>query len=76
MSDAVILHQIQEGDRWDNLAYHYYGDIGQMNRLLNANPHIPFCEILPQGETLKVPVLAVKTTDNSDLPPWLQGGEE
>ncbi|SUT85847.1 Phage Tail Protein X [Actinobacillus ureae] len=72
MSNAIILHTVKQGERWDNLAYHYYGTVNEINRLIDANPHIPFCEMLPMGETLKVPVLEVKTTDNSDLPPWLQ----
>ena len=73
MSDTVILHTIKDGERWDNLAYQYYGTVNEMGRLIDANPHIPFCETLPVGEILKVPVLEIKTTDNSDLPPWLQG---
>lgn len=69
---SVIQHQIREGERWDLLAQHYYGDVGEMNRLLDANPHIPFCEVLPTGQLLFVPVIQVKATSQADLPPWMQ----
>ena len=70
--DSVIQHQIKAGERWDLLAYHYYGDVGEINRLIDANPHIPFCEVLPTGHTLFVPVIKVKTTSQADLPSWMQ----
>ncbi|MDP0328733.1 tail protein X [Glaesserella parasuis] len=54
------------------LAYRYYGDVGEISRLIDANPHIPFCEVLPMGQTLFVPVIAVKATSQADLPPWMQ----
>lgn len=75
MSESVIKHIIKAGERWDTLAYRYYGDVGEMGRLMNTNAHIAFCEVLPQGETLLVPVLAMKQTAQDDLPPWLQGSE-
>ncbi|KMK50617.1 membrane protein [[Actinobacillus] muris] len=72
MSESVIAHTIKQGERWDTLAYHYYGDVGELGRLIDANPHLALCEVLPQGETVFVPVIAVKKTDQADLPPWLQ----
>lgn len=70
--DSVIQHHIKEGERWDLLAHRYYGDVGEISRLIDANPHIPFCEVLPMGQTLFVPVIAVKATSQADLPPWMQ----
>lgn len=72
MTKAVIKHQIIEGERWDALAYKYYGDINEMNRLINANPHISFCEALPAGETLLIPIIKLKQSSNNDLPPWMR----
>lgn len=66
--DSVIHHQIKAGERWDLLAQHYYGDVGEINRLIDANPHIPFCEMLPVGQSLFVPVIAIKATSQADLP--------
>ncbi|OBX05976.1 membrane protein, partial [Gallibacterium salpingitidis] len=45
---------------------------GEINRLINANPHLSFCEVLPRGETLYVPIIQVKTDSQADLPPWMQ----
>lgn len=70
--DSVIQHQIKQGERWDLLAWHYYGDVGEINRLIDANPHIPLCEVLPTGQVLLAPVIGVKATSQADLPPWLQ----
>lgn len=73
MSETTYLtHTIRQNERWDLLAMRYYGDVGEINRLLDANPHLSLCEVLPQGETLFVPVLTVKTTSQADLPPWMQ----
>lgn len=72
MSKPVIAHKIKEGERWDLIAHRYYGDIGEINRLINANPHLSFCEVLPTGETLLVPIIKVKESSTADLPPWLQ----
>ena len=72
MDQSVIAHIVREGERWDTLAYRYYNDIGEINRLLDANPHIAYCEVLPPGETLLVPVISVKTTTEADLPPWMR----
>lgn len=73
---SVIIHQIKAGERWDLLAYHYYGDPTEMGRLIDANPHLALCEVLPLGETVFVPVIAVQNSSQADLPPWLQGDEE
>lgn len=73
--NKVILHNIQQGERWDSLAYRYYGSVAEMNRLINANPHLALAEVLPQGETLLVPVLSVEAVNQNDLPPWLQGAK-
>ncbi|MDA3977890.1 tail protein X [Gallibacterium sp. AGMB14963] len=74
--NKVIQHTISEGERWDLLAYRYYGDVGEINRLINANPHLSFCEVLPRGEILYVPIIQVKIDSQADLPPWMQGESE
>lgn len=70
----VIAHTIKQNERWDLLAYQYYGNVNEMGRLMDANPHLSLSEVLPVGETLLVPVLQVKTTNQDDLPPWMQEG--
>lgn len=70
----VIEHITREGDRWDLLAWQYYGDALQYERIVAANPHIPIVPVLRSGLTLYIPVLIeppAELADNQDLPPWL-----
>lgn len=69
-------HVTVEGDRWDLLAWRYYGDQHKQTVLLEANRDLwrdvlgtpP--AILPYGLTLKVPVIAPEPTNSAGLPPW------
>lgn len=64
------------GDRWDLLAYRYYGDQNKQTVLLAANRHLyrdalvvpPL--VLPQGVKLKIPVIEEEATNVDLLPPW------
>lgn len=76
MTQTVLKHIVKQGERWDNLAYHYYGDALEYSRIIDANPHLSFYEVLPTGATVFIPVLQVKPTNNKDMPPWLRGDNE
>lgn len=76
MTQTVLKHTVKQGERWDNLAYYYYGDALEYARIIIANPHISFYEVLPTGATVFIPVLNVKPTQNENLPPWLRGNNE
>ncbi len=71
----VIPHTIKAGERWDSIAYRYYGDALDIARLTNANPQLALCEVLPIGAVLLVPVITHKRTNQNDLPPWLRNQE-
>lgn len=64
------------GDRWDLLAYRYYGDQYKQSVLLEVNRHLILDDlsvpplVLPQGVTLKIPVIEGKATNVDLLPPW------
>ncbi|SMX29165.1 Phage Tail Protein X [Pelagimonas phthalicica] len=82
MADGGYLeHKTVAGDRWDMLAWKYYGDASKQTILLEANREL-YLEpirvpdlILAPGITLKVPVLeAEQVALESDLPPWKRGG--
>lgn len=66
----AIQHLIRTGERWDSLAYRYYGNVSEMNRLIQANPQLAMCEVLPQGEILLVPIIEQHRLHYDDLPPW------
>ncbi|TPH23914.1 hypothetical protein EUX48_03430 [Haemophilus haemolyticus] len=76
MTQTVLKHTVKQGERWDNLAYYYYGDALEYARIIIANPHISFCEVLPTGATVFIPVLNVKPIQNENLPPWLRGDND
>lgn len=71
-----FIHTTTDGDRWDLLAYRYYGDASKQSVLLDAN-RAQFLDplrvpplILPSGLSLIVPVLDDDAVDESQLPPW------
>lgn len=72
---TYLSYITQEGDRWDGLAYRFYGDPFRYEPLVVANPHVPIVPVLPSGLTLAVPVLAKSDSTPSveSLPPWKRG---
>ncbi|MDY3123697.1 tail protein X [[Pasteurella] aerogenes] len=75
-TQTLLKHIVKQGERWDNLSYQYYGDALEYGQIIDANPHISFCEVLPTGVTIYIPVLNVKPTSNENMPPWLRGTNE
>ncbi len=59
----------KEGDRWDMIAYEFYGDPMLYEPIIVANPEVPIIPILPSGIKLRVPVIETKNTIE-ELPPW------
>lgn len=65
-------HITKEGDRWDLIAYQYYGDATMYEPIVRANfTTVGIKPILPSGIKLKVPVIDVKNIiPSEELPPW------
>ena len=66
-----IPHITVEGERWDQLAWRYYGDPHRYQPIVEANKHVPITAALPAGLTLAIPVLE-PVTSTEDLPPWMR----
>lgn len=66
-----IAHTTIEGERWDQLAWRYYGDAYRYLPIVQANPHVPLHGVLPPGLRLAIPVLEPQTA-TEDLPPWMR----
>lgn len=66
-----IPHTTIEGQRWDQLAWDYYGDAHRYVPIIEANPHVPVTATLPAGLKLAIPVLE-PATSVEDLPPWMR----
>jgi phage tail protein X len=59
------------GDRWDLLAYRFYGDPLRFAPLLQANPALVTRPVLPDGTEVLIPILEeADPTSPASLPPW------
>ena len=65
-----LEHVTKEGERWDQLAFLYYGDALAFERIMAANPEMPLTSTLPGGVAILIPVVDSNTTSLQDLPPW------
>lgn len=66
-----IEYTTKDGDRWDLLAYEYYGDSAKYEPIILANPLAPIMPILPAGLTLQIPLIEDETEESEEnLPPW------
>ena len=72
---GYIEHVTGPADRWDTLAYRYYGDANRTAPLIHANremfpPLLPIPLILPANVVVRVPVLEPEPAALDLLPPW------
>jgi phage tail protein X len=64
-------HITADGDRWDLLAWTYYGDATAYEQIIVANPEVPIIPILPAGVRLLIPVLDPPAPEVvAGLPEW------
>ena len=73
MNQPFIQYQSVVGDRWDTIAWKFYGSqfLAGIGALIEANPSVPINAILPQGTPVGVPILeAAAPTSTEDPPPW------
>jgi phage tail protein X len=66
----LLKHISSDGDRWDLLAWNYYGDPTLFGPIVMANPNIPIEPVLAAGLTVVIPVLQKVSVVAADLPPW------
>lgn len=72
MSLINLRHITTDGERWDQLAYRYYGDALAYERIVAANPNIPMMMVLPGGLELAIPVIEVGNRISTlESPPWM-----
>jgi phage tail protein X len=62
----------QQNDRWDSIAYRFYGDAYAYERIIAANPTAPIRPVLPAGLKLAIPLIARTESQSivNKLPPW------
>jgi phage tail protein X len=68
----VIPHVTTAGERWDLLAWNFYGDPTLYSPIILLNPQIPIEPVFEAGLTINVPLLAVDQSvqNNQDVAPW------
>lgn len=72
-SKSVMQYKTSQGDRWDLIAYKFYGNPTMINELILANPHLPLAEQFEANLTVFIPVLpATRTIAQKDMPPWMR----
>jgi nucleoid-associated protein YgaU len=76
MSGAYLEHIVALNERWDHLAYRYYGDANRVSPIIRANRASfenalgPIPSLPPVGLVVKIPVLPEEPVTADLLPPW------
>lgn len=69
--NQYLRHVTGSGQRWDSLAYLYYGDALAYERIVAANPQIPIVPALPGGIVVLIPIIeSPDVVASEELPPW------
>lgn len=67
-----LEHVTLAGERWDTLAWNYYGDANRMMPIIDANPQLRLLPTFSAGLVVIIPVLETEgeTPPIEELPPW------
>jgi len=65
-----ILHVTTAGERWDLLAWQYYGDPTEYSPIIMANPNVPIEPVFDAGISIAVPLQQKSAAVTANLPPW------
>lgn len=64
-------HTTKDGERWDTIAYDFYGDPTLYEGIIAANPTVKITPMLDAGTRLKIPVIDTsQSLGAEELPPW------
>ncbi len=70
----ALEHITKDGERWDTLAWRYYGNPHAYGPIIEANPAFDIGTLLPGGRLLLIPIMTVEQAQElvatDDLPPW------
>lgn len=69
-----LEHITTAGERWDTLAWRYYGDASLLSPIIEANPALDITDVLASGQVVLIPLLESLAIEaiiaSADLPPW------
>ena len=66
--DENRIYTTVQGDMWDSIAYHFYGDVKYIGLLFKSNPDLLDVFVFSAGEKVFIPELPEEYED--DLPEW------
>jgi phage tail protein X len=66
----AIPYITKTGDRWDLLAWRFYGDPARYLEILEANFYVAISAVLPHGIQLFIPILPPPAPASRPLAPW------
>ncbi|HXZ87100.1 MAG TPA: tail protein X [Candidatus Binataceae bacterium] len=69
MASQFLIHITTAGERWDTLAWTYYGDPTLFSPIVIANPRTPIEPVFEAGLSIGVPILQMTPVFPADLPP-------
>ena len=70
LGTRYIVHITKAGERWDLLAWRYYGDPTDYQIIVMANPGVAIEPVFEAGISLAVPIVQKNAVVSVDLPPW------
>jgi phage tail protein X len=69
-SQQYIVHMTRAGERWDLLAWRFYGDAARFSGIILANPGVPIVPVFDAGVAVRIPLVAQGAALGAGLPPW------
>ncbi len=67
------IYITKQYDRWDLIAYKFYGDPMGYGPIVQANPNVKLDPVLSAGIVLKIPTqVTMQAVLTTELPPWKQ----
>ena len=68
------FYKTGHNERWDNIAYKYYKNSYDIQKLIEANPHIPINTVIPPETEITIPIEEISKLKKSTsvLPIWKQ----
>ena len=69
-TSQYIQHLTYAGERWDLLAWQYYGDPTGYSIIIMANPKVPIEPLFEAGLTIAIPIIQQQSVLVASLPPW------
>jgi phage tail protein X len=65
-----IVHITTAGERWDLLAWQYYGNATDYLPIVMANPTVPIEPVFDAGLSIAIPLQQKSNAATANVPPW------